>query len=76
MGIEQNLLKKVTAEDSSALLKGFSSVSASCASSLVMLEALVQSLTDAESSAVGDVATVPAITYLDRAGEGFGRYVP
>ena len=50
--IQQNL-KKVM-EDSSALLKGFSSVSAACASSLVMLEALMQSLTDAESSAAGD----------------------
>ena len=50
--IKQNL-KKVM-EDSSALLKGFSSVSAACASSVAMLEALMQSLTDAESSAAGD----------------------
>ena len=50
--IQQNL-KKVM-EDSTALLTGFSSVSAACASSLVMFEALMQSLTDAESSAAGD----------------------
>ena len=50
--IEQKLMKVM--EDSSALLKGFSDVSAACASSLVMLEALMQSLTDAESSAAGD----------------------